>query len=30
LTTMNNDVGNNHKDAKDVAKAYLLSKGLIK
>ena len=30
LTTMNNDVGNNHKDAKDVAKAYLQSKGLIK
>ena len=30
LTTMNNDVGNNHKDASAVAKAYLQSKGLIK
>lgn len=30
LTTMNNDVGNNHKDASAVAKAYLQSKGLVK
>src|SRR5579859_2760227 len=30
LTTMNNDVGNNHKDASAVSKAYLMSKGLIK
>jgi osmoprotectant transport system substrate-binding protein len=30
LTAMNNDVGNNHKDASAVAKAYLQSKGLIK
>jgi osmoprotectant transport system substrate-binding protein len=30
LTTMNDEVGNNHKDAKAVAKAYLQSKGLIK
>jgi osmoprotectant transport system substrate-binding protein len=30
LTEMNNQVGNLHKDAKDVAKAYLQSKGLIK
>src|SRR5206468_5186684 len=30
LTDMNNQVGNAHKDAKDVAKAYLQSKGLLK
>jgi osmoprotectant transport system substrate-binding protein len=30
LTTMANDVGNNHKDASAVAKAYLQTKGLIK
>ena len=30
LTDMNNQVGNAHKDASAVAKAYLTSKGLIK